>query len=276
VSEPPFVWLLGAPLLDLTHMPLDRDMSQIYSEYISEQGPIAERGTMMADQSGDYAPDARQVLAGAEAEARAMRHGYIGQEHLLLALLGTEEGPVAAILGQFGVSAGKIREAVVALVPPGTRVPEGELPLTPRLKQALRLAADEAATAGQSPPGAAHLLCGLLLEGTGVGAGVLQSLGATLERVRATYRPLPFDVAATQAAMTDMFEQDRGVKRYLLALPVGLYQEVQDLADRQHTNVADLLRRFTRLGLLATRIQETPGAALVIREGDAEQRVLLL
>jgi hypothetical protein len=76
--------------------------------------------------------------------------------------------------------------------------------------------------------------------------------------------------------MVDALDQDRGVKRYLLAMPNGLFQEVQALADRQHTNVADLLRRFTRLGLLAARIQETPGAALVIREGDTEQRLLLL
>lgn len=55
-----------------------------------------------------------------------------------------------------------------------------------------------------------------------------------------------------------------------------LFQEVQDLADRQHTNVVDPLRRFTRLGLLAARKQETPGAALIIREGETEQRVLLL
>jgi len=231
----------------------------------------------MLDQLGDYAPDARQALTRAEAEARAMQHGYIGQEHLLIALLQVEDGPVSAIRDQFGLSASRIREAIKALVMAGTRPSEAEIGFTPRLTQALRFAADEAKAAGQLPTNAVHLLCGLLLEGTGVGAGVLQSVGVTLESVRAAYRPLPFGVAALRAAMaTELVEQDRGIKRYLLTMPVGLYQEVQDLADRQHTNVADLLRRFTRLGLLAARIQETPGATLIIREGDTEQRLLLL
>lgn len=181
-----------------------------------------------------------------------------------------------AIRDQYGLSAARVREVIKTAVGPGLRPAEGEIGVTPRLKQALRFAVDEAKAAGQSPANAAHLLCGLLLEGTGVGAGMLQSFGVTVERVREAYRPGAFGVRAVQAAMAELVEQDRGIKRYLLTMPAGLFQEVQDLADRQQTNVADLLRRFTRLGLLAARIQETPGAALIIREGDTEQRVLLL
>lgn len=230
----------------------------------------------MSDQLEDFAPDAQQALTRAQDEARAMGHDYIGQEHLLVALFHLEEGPVAAIRDQIGVSAARVREAIKTMIGVRSQPVSGEIGFTPRLKQALRFATDEAKAAGQAPPNAAHLLCGLLLEGTGVGAGMLQSFGVTLEQVREAYRPKPFGVAAMQAAMAELVEQDRGVKRYLLTMPAGLFQDVQELADRQHTNVADLLRRFTRLGLLAARIQETPGAALIIREGDNEQRLLLL
>ena len=181
-----------------------------------------------------------------------------------------------AIRARFGVSPAKVREAITTLIGRGTKPPEGELGMTPRLKWAVQLAVDEAKAAGQPLTSGAHLLCGLLLEGTGVGAGVLQSFGVTAEQVRELIRPQPLVIRAAKDALSEMVEQDRGLKRYLLTLPADLFQEVQDLADRQHTNVAELLRRFTRLGLLAARLQETPGAALVIREGETEQRVLLL
>jgi ATP-dependent Clp protease ATP-binding subunit ClpC len=231
----------------------------------------------MMSQAMEYGVDAQQALARAEAEARALGHGYIGQEHLLIALWHVEEGPVAAVRAQFGLSPERLRDAIKALVMAGSGQASSDLSYTPRLAQALRFAADEAKGAGQAPIAAIHLLCGLILEGTGVGAGVLQSLGVTIEHVRETYRPLPFGVAAMQAAMTaELVEQDRGIKRYLFAMPMTLYQEVQELADRQHTNVADLLRRFTRLGLLAARLQDSPNASLIIRDGATEQRILLL
>lgn len=66
------------------------------------------------------------------------------------------------------------------------------------------------------------------------------------------------------------------LKRYTLVIPQDLYDEVQRLADERQTTVVDLFRRFIRLGLLAMYIQEKPDAALVIKEGDTEQRLLML
>jgi len=65
-------------------------------------------------------------------------------------------------------------------------------------------------------------------------------------------------------------------RRYSLVLPEDLFEEVERLAERQQTSVVELLRRFTRLGLLATQLQERADAALVIREGDREREVMLL
>jgi len=230
----------------------------------------------MAEQFAEFTSDAQHAFSLAEAEARALSHNYIGQEHLLLGLFELEHGPMPALRDRLGISPEKVREGVMVLIGPGAQPLQGELGMTPRLKRAVQLAADEAKVERQSLTSSAHLLCGLLLEGTGVGAGVLQSFGVTVEQVREFIRPQPLMMRAAKEALSEWADQNRGLKRYLLTLPVDLFQEVQELAERQQTNVADLLRRFTRLGLLATRIQETPGSALIIREGDSEQRILLL
>jgi hypothetical protein len=65
-------------------------------------------------------------------------------------------------------------------------------------------------------------------------------------------------------------------KRYNLVLPEELYQEVQAIADRRHTTVVELLRRFVKLGLLVAKAEESPDMAFILREGDKEQQLLLL
>ena len=71
-------------------------------------------------------------------------------------------------------------------------------------------------------------------------------------------------------------QSSKSLKRYNLVLPEELFNAVQELADRRHTTVVDLIRRFIKLGLIAARIEDTPDAALIIREGDSEQQILLL
>lgn len=65
------------------------------------------------------------------------------------------------------------------------------------------------------------------------------------------------------------------LKRYNLALPEPLFNDLQALADKEHTTVLELLRRFVKLGLVAMKIQETPGAAIFIREGDTEREIVM-
>jgi hypothetical protein len=66
------------------------------------------------------------------------------------------------------------------------------------------------------------------------------------------------------------------LKRYNLVLPEDLFIEVQKVADNRHTTVVEMLRRFIKLGLLAIQLEEKPGAALLIREGDTERQIVLL
>lgn len=68
----------------------------------------------------------------------------------------------------------------------------------------------------------------------------------------------------------------QGLKRYNLVLPEELFCEVQRLAERRHTTVVDLLRKFIRLGLLVANAEESSNATFIIREGDKEQQLVLL
>jgi hypothetical protein len=65
-------------------------------------------------------------------------------------------------------------------------------------------------------------------------------------------------------------------KRYNFALPEELYNELAMLADRRHTTVVELLRRFVKLGLLVAKAEESPDMAFILKEGDKEQQLLLL
>jgi hypothetical protein len=65
-------------------------------------------------------------------------------------------------------------------------------------------------------------------------------------------------------------------KRYNLVLPEELYNELQTVADRRHTTVVELLRRFVKLGLLVAKAEQSPNMAFILREGDKERELLLL
>jgi hypothetical protein len=78
------------------------------------------------------------------------------------------------------------------------------------------------------------------------------------------------------SSMEAQVKTSNGVKRYTLVLPETLFQQVEQLADDRGTTVVDLLRRFIKLGLLAVQIEESPGKALLIREGTELRELLML
>ena len=87
---------------------------------------------------------ARQVVVLAQEEARALKHNYIGTEHLLLGLLREEEGVAARVLDSLQISTEEVRAAVVRIVGTGEEVATGQIPFTPRAKKVLELALREA------------------------------------------------------------------------------------------------------------------------------------
>ncbi|MBI4297128.1 MAG: ATP-dependent Clp protease ATP-binding subunit [Chloroflexi bacterium] len=138
----------------------------------------------MASRFEKFTERARKVLSLAQEEAQRLNNNYIGTEHILLGLVREGEGVAARVLGNMGVDLDKVRSAVEFIIGRGERAPTGEIGLTPRAKKTIELAVDEARRLGHHYIGTEHLLLGLLREGEGVAAGVLESLGVNLEKVR--------------------------------------------------------------------------------------------
>ena len=138
-----------------------------------------------------FSERARRVLSLAQEEAQRFNHNYIGTEHILLGLVRETDGVAARVLSNLGVDLNKVRSAVEFIIGRGDRPAQGEIGLTPRAKKVVELAVDEARRMTHTYIGTEHLLIGLLREGEGVAAGVLESLGVTLDKVRSeTHRIL--------------------------------------------------------------------------------------
>jgi ATP-dependent Clp protease ATP-binding subunit ClpC len=137
------------------------------------------------DRFNKFTERARKVLTLAQEEAQRFQHNYIGTEHLLLGLVREGEGVAAKVLTNLGVQLSDVRRAVEFIIGRGGRIVEGEIGLTPRAKKVIELAVDEAKLLKHQYIGTEHLLLGLVREGGGIAAGVLESMGVKLEQVRA-------------------------------------------------------------------------------------------
>ena len=124
------------------------------------------------------------MLDLAQEEAQRFNHNYIGTEHLLLGLVRLDEGVSATVFKNLGVELNKVRSAVEFIIGRGDRTVRGDPGLTPRAQKVIDLAIDEARRLDQDMAGPEHILLGLVREGEGIAAGVLESLGINLERVR--------------------------------------------------------------------------------------------
>ncbi len=140
---------------------------------------------MSNDRFDKFTERARKVLTLAQEEATRFNHNYIGTEHLLLGLVREGEGVAAKVLAEMGVEINQVRGAVEFIIGRGDRMLVGEIGLTPRAKKVIELAVDEARRLGHHYVGTEHLLLGLVREGEGIAAAVLESLGVSLEKVRA-------------------------------------------------------------------------------------------
>ncbi len=138
----------------------------------------------MVDSFAKFTEQARNVFSLAQEEAQRFNHNYIGTEHLLLGLVREGDGIAARVLGSLGVPLSKVRSAVEFIIGRGDGLVVGEPGLTPRAKKVIELAMDEARRLKSDSIGTEHLLLGLVREGEGIAAGVLESLGVSLERVR--------------------------------------------------------------------------------------------
>jgi len=133
---------------------------------------------------------ARKVVVRAQDEARFLKQNYIGTEHLLLGLIGEKEGIAAKVLIALNVSLEDIKNAIRESVTEGTSEAYEHIPFTPRAKKVLELSLREALQMGHNYIGTEHILLGLLREGEGVAARVLNSFGVGLESIKEKIREL--------------------------------------------------------------------------------------
>ena len=133
---------------------------------------------------GRFTERAQKVLMFAQEEARRLNYPYVGTEHLLLGLIREGEGIAAKVLQGMGVDLERVRGEVEKVIGKGNTAVAGDIGFTPRSKKVLELSFDEARTLGHNYIGTEHLLLGLISEGEGVAATVLQNLGANLQEVR--------------------------------------------------------------------------------------------
>jgi len=138
----------------------------------------------MASRFEKFSERARRVLSLAQEEAQRFNHNYIGTEHILLGLARETDSTAAKILEGLGVELGKVSAAVEFIIGKGETTASGEIGLTPRAKKVIELAVDEARRLNHHYIGTEHLLIGLMREGEGVAAGVMESLGLSLDKVR--------------------------------------------------------------------------------------------
>ncbi|MDX7997168.1 ATP-dependent protease ATP-binding subunit ClpC [Bacillus subtilis] len=132
---------------------------------------------------GRFTERAQKVLALAQEEALRLGHNNIGTEHILLGLVREGEGIAAKALQTLGLGSDKIQKEVESLIGRGQEMSQ-TIHYTPRAKKVIELSMDEARKLGHSYVGTEHILLGLIREGEGVAARVLNNLGVSLNKAR--------------------------------------------------------------------------------------------
>jgi hypothetical protein len=224
---------------------------------------------------------ARTVMGNSRMEAQKYNHDYIGTEHILLGIVAEGTGSAWAVLATFDLSRKALRQSVEQRIEPGTTmVTMGQLPFTPAAKRVLELAYDEATKLGHHYIGTEHLLPGLIREGEGIAAQVLEHHGVGLAEVRTEVMELlAADVGDANSPDGTMAVQGRPLKTVHL---FGL--DDPRLPDEQRREV---LRVVESLGLtcvpentahvLIVFAPELPGAAMYeIGLAIGEGRIVLL
>ena len=133
----------------------------------------------------NFTPRAQRVLHLARKEAEQFNHNYVGTEHILLGLVALGSGVAVSALQSLGVDLQSLRIEVEKAVGSGTDTKvAGNIPFTPRAKKVLALATSEARSLNHSYVGTEHVLLGLLREGEGIAARVLENMGVDLDEAR--------------------------------------------------------------------------------------------
>ena len=147
-----------------------------------------------------FTEKAIKVIMLAQEEARRLGHNFVGTEQVLLGLIGEGTGIAAKTLKSMGVNLKDARVEVEKIIGRGSGFVAVEIPFTPRAKRVLELSWDEARQLGHNYIGTEHLLLGLIREGEGVAARVLENLGVDLNKIRSNVVKMLGDSKPTTGA----------------------------------------------------------------------------
>src|SRR5213595_827538 len=181
----------------------------------------------MSDEAmNNFTPRAQQVLALARKEADRFNHNFVGTEHLLLGLIKLGQGVAVNVLQKMGLDLETVRMEVEKQVGTGPdQKMIGNIPYTPRVKKVLALAAKEAKRINHTYVGTEHILLGLLREGDGVGARVLQDLKVNVEQTR---QEILKELDPTGAKIVDLSK----------------FTELESKASTEHPGIIDHKKRY--------------------------------
>jgi hypothetical protein len=143
-----------------------------------------KRFTFDAPSFERFTERARRVVSGSETEARNLGHGFVGTEHILLALFEVADSLAIKVLDEIGISKSMVAEHVAEIITRATPAGEAKLPFTPRAKAVLRNAVEVALQLGHNYVGTEHILLGLFGDEDAVAAKVLRDLRASYDLVR--------------------------------------------------------------------------------------------
>ena len=150
-----------------------------------------------------FTEKAIKVIMLAQEEARRLGHNFVGTEQILLGLIGEGTGIGPKVLKAMGVNLKDARVEVEKIIGRGSGFVAVEIPFTPRAKRVLELSLEEARQLGHNYIGTEHLLLGLIREGEGVAARVLENLGVDLSKVRSQI------IQSTSVYITEKFIEHR-------------------------------------------------------------------
>ena len=136
---------------------------------------------MMSDRR--FSAEAERVLRGAQAAAGELGHGYVGCEHLLLAMLREDHGAAGRALQEAGVSEEEMRTLVTRELGRGMAELAPVQGLSPHARCAVELAAGEAARSGSGEIEAGHLLLGMLRDGGNMAVRLLSRADVDVRRL---------------------------------------------------------------------------------------------
>jgi ATP-dependent Clp protease ATP-binding subunit ClpC len=225
---------------------------------------------------------ARRVVVLAQSEARLLQHNYIGTEHILLGLISEGQGVAAKALESLGVSFDAVRAEVEEIVGRGDESPAGHIPFTPRGKKVLELSLREALQLGHNYIGTEHILLGLMREGEGVGAKVLQKMDIDLDQVRlkvvdllSGYGPLtitkPAKVGPVVQSSSDYIFTERSLRA------ISFAKSEASKRGKESIDVQDILTALTREENAVSRLLAEKGLTtdsindLLIKEDPVDE-----